>query len=809
VVTVPAALAEEYIVKDGQPVAEIVISETPERAVKFAAKELQAYIKEISGASLPIVPTFVAADKGKPKILTAHYPPDEERLPVRIYVGESSHTEKLGLNDTGLEYGAYRMKSGKEWLALLGNDTDFVPVGIWARTISHWTQEVEKEWQEAIGDKAWNNPIGAKLGLDYNRELDLWSHDQKGSLNATYAFLRSLGVRWYMPGELGEIVPALKDIALPSIDKTAIPFCKIRKASYVRYGIAQNGEIRWSLRTGLNDPFGYGTYHGMREFTRPAKNRKNHPEWYALCNGKRATDGKTPEPCLSSEGLLKENVEYLRFIFDMYGVEAISVWPDDGFTRMCECEECKGKDSPARDARGRLSDYVWDYVNRVAKEIEKTHPDKMIIGGAYSAYWLPPEKIKKLNANVMVHVVNARRRYPKSTARKAYGYSPEERLNILKDWARLTDSKIITFMNYGGAANTPGIIAKDLRALRGYIIGEDMWVAHEKGGLARHAFNHLNYYLCSRLWWDPGMDTEQLLAEYYEKFYGPAAAEMKAFIDFYEIHQQEFGPVDTADVLKKGLELFDAAKAKADPASAYGKRIALFEKGLKDFRSRYKQISLGRDDVPEIRGRAPARSLENLKIDGNLNEEVWKSSTKHLVANQTGRKVAFPTKFRLCADSQNVYVGIVCTDKPGEALNSTTTRNDDPAIWEGDYVDLLIETQSNSYYQISINPAGAVADFDRGNEGHWGSKWQSEIDIVTKVDKEKGVWTIEARIPVIPSDQDPLHEIVGSYPRRTLPWFFNICRQRKRGDVVERSAFSPTEKDTFLDFMKFGKMTGK
>ena len=46
--------AELFIVKDGQPRAEIIIAEKAPRATRLAAQELQTYVKKISGAQLSI-----------------------------------------------------------------------------------------------------------------------------------------------------------------------------------------------------------------------------------------------------------------------------------------------------------------------------------------------------------------------------------------------------------------------------------------------------------------------------------------------------------------------------------------------------------------------------------------------------------------------------------------------------------------------------------------------------------------------------------------------------------------------------------
>ena len=49
--------------------------------------------------------------------------------------------------------------------------------------------------------------------------IQFWKFDKRGSPNAVYAFLRDLGVRWYMPGEIGEIIPGRPTIALPKVKK--------------------------------------------------------------------------------------------------------------------------------------------------------------------------------------------------------------------------------------------------------------------------------------------------------------------------------------------------------------------------------------------------------------------------------------------------------------------------------------------------------------------------------------------------------------------------------------------------------------
>ena len=54
IIAVPAHAADTLIVDGGQPRAEIVIAAEQSRMVKLAAEELQAGLKAITGAELPV-----------------------------------------------------------------------------------------------------------------------------------------------------------------------------------------------------------------------------------------------------------------------------------------------------------------------------------------------------------------------------------------------------------------------------------------------------------------------------------------------------------------------------------------------------------------------------------------------------------------------------------------------------------------------------------------------------------------------------------------------------------------------------------
>lgn len=797
--------AAALIVENGEANASILIAERPPRMTKLAARELQTYIEKISGARLEIV----TEQTGK--------------LPVTIYVGQSSAARRVGVNADGLDYGAYRIVSKDNWLALVGNDEDFEPVEPWARSHGHWTREVLTQWDE-LTDAHWSNPLASRMYKNYSGHpydygkpvqepsrdtgdvIQFWKFDKRGSLNAVYAFLRDLGARWYMPGELGEILPTKATIALPESEKTVQPDIKIRSMSWDRYHAISREQLLWSLRLGLNKVCA-PMHHGIANITRREEPRTLHPEWYQVRQGKRDTESRRPKACLSSPGLLAENVRFVRFMFDKYDVPIVSVMPQDGFTRICECPRCKPKATPERGARGRFSDYVWDYVNRVAAEVAKTHPNKKIMCGAYSTYQLPPDKIDKLLPNVLVQITNGR---PRTSLDGEFHKELDE---LRKRWLEKSHNKLSITINYHFGYQpfyVPHVIARGLRDIKDQVWREDCWfMPFSKTGLYKPGVNHVSIYVMSRLWWDADQDVDQLLDEYYRLYYGPARGEMKRFVEYCETNYAAL--TENKEKVNRALELFEVVKSHVDSDSVYGKRIALVDAYLDELRKRQKQLAKGREDVPVFSrtinlGKDKWRDArETLTMDGKLEEPFWQAYPHGAGLRElaSGGKHRFQTRFLARWYNNNLYFGIRCQDSSEKPANIGSTKDDDWAIWDGDHVEILLETAEHSYYQIVVNPAGAVLDLDRGvRKANW-FKWSSQAEVAAHVGED--YWSVEVRIPITEATDDPLHQVIGQAPSETMPWYFNVCRKRIRDDDVEVSAYSPTG-GTFHEVMKFAKM---
>lgn len=798
--------AEAFLVENGEPRAEIVIAEMPARAAEFGASELQSYLEKISGCRLEIVTT------------------PTETMPVKIYVGESEAARQTRVTAKGLDRDAFRMVSGGDWLALIGNDVEFIPIEPWARSHNQWAAEKEAQWRKLAGHP-WENPIGQQIYKDYNKQLDIWSYDHRGSLNAVYALLRELGVRWYMPGELGEIVPQSRTIALPKIDRTVTPAFEVRSVSRPMISSNDIDDALWYLRIGANDQYGI-MHHGQRHLTEHPQQRAAHPEYYAmLANGRRDNESKTANACLSSEGFFQETVAFARLMFDHYQIPIISVMPHDGFNH-CQCERCRDQITLDRGPSGQSSDYVWDFVARVANELAKTHPDRKVFCGAYSSYRLPPRKIDKLPDNVLVQITNGR------PIRELDDAIHQETAELRAQWLAKSKNPLSVTLNYTPFTNRggyrpqywPHVAARGIKASHQDIWREDVWLSSGKGGLHYPGMAHVNPYVISRFWWDPNQNVDTLLEEYYRLFYGPAAEPMGAFIEFCE---QQFANLGSdAEVTKRALDLFDHAQAAAPPDSVYGRRMALVDEFLPTLRNRATQIDVKRPEgLPEYRVIDMAKdkwrdARATLTLDGKLDEAFWTAYNypRPLRDVATGQKPKHQTRFMARWWNDSLYFGIRCDFDKGEPPIIGSQQDSDPAIWQGEHLELLVETDKHSYYQIVVNPAGAIIDLDRAVKLPQAYQWSSQAEAASYLGED--FWSVELRLPVTSSDEDPLHQMIGSRPFQSkqesldsgkgtsLPWYFNLYRKRSGTEAVESTAFSPLGSDakSFHVPLKFAKI---
>lgn len=802
-----ASLRAEFLVKDGAANAEIVIAEKPARMTKLAAKELQTYLEKISGGRLEIV-TQTHAGK------------------VPIYVGKSRFTEDLKLATDGLENGAFRMSSAAGWLALLGPDEDYVPIEPYGRSRSvAETKRVNGEFDKITGDTFWNHHRDDSS--HYHADLDVWDFDDAGTLNAVYEFLRGLGVRWYAPGELGEVVPSAKSIALPEVNRTVKPDFGMRRFTFYTEATGLGDKGIWTLRLGLNFGHKIGGItqicHGAKFVLMRDEMKQAHPEMYLLTGGKRDTTTKgSGYPDLTSPLFFEKQVKYARAMFDYYREPMLSIDLVDGYGGMTSDDpKWMAQLTPDRGWSGSMSDHVWGYLDRVARELYKSHPDRLVSGLAYSGYKLPPEKIDKFSPNLVLIETRQRQNFWDEEKHR-------EHIALREAWLKkLSSGKYLTWdysinarpEQAGRPVYYTRQIARDLKELKGVTLGEMIEIYDHPASKASQlaydplAIEHLNLYVTSRLWWDANQNVDALLDEYFTGYFGPAAAAMKAFAEYCEANWMHMG--QDAEKIGQAFSLLATAQAAVEPQSAPGRRLQKIAEIMKPLRTL--QHQLGRKHETDLAYRVletrhtGGKPLKDKAFDGQVLKDYWTDvrSVELVKLSPSAPKPKAGTSFQIQREAGILHIGIICQEPDMAGVTNTTSTPDDPKLLEGDHVTLLIETPSRSYYEIAINPAGAVLEIDHADGGR-AVKWTSGAQYA--IHRGDKFWSIEMRLPIVGEGAfalDPTKGIDGAQPKDLFPWRFNVGRQRVRGAAIERTAFSATGKDDFYVPEKFAKLWGK
>lgn len=234
---------------------------------------------------------------------------------------------------------------------------------------------IKAEWEKVTGDKFPNS--FSEVYTCHHPELGVWEFDDTGTINAVYEFHRGLGVRWCAPGELGKVVP----------QQTTGSGLALRRFSYSWEDEELGKKAIWGFRPGLNrgaDLIGITqSGHGMKFVTMRDEMKAAHPEMDAIWDGKRAAEHKDAGTVtLTLPVLMEKHLKYVRAVFDRFKEQAISLDPVGGMGRAIR-ENDKEFATPERGISGVISYYVWSYIDKMAREIRRSDPDRPVTGSAY------------------------------------------------------------------------------------------------------------------------------------------------------------------------------------------------------------------------------------------------------------------------------------------------------------------------------------------------------------------------------------------------------------------------------------------
>ncbi len=360
-----------------------------------------------------------------------------------------------------------------------------------------------------------------------------------------------LGVRWFVPGALWEYVPqgTKGELRVDVKSRVSVPAVSPRVWS----GHAWFPDWKeWDLRNKVVESEVVprrNFQNNMYRVLPPSQYARTHPEYYPLVNGKRWIPKEDDErywwPCISNPDVLKLTVAYANHFFDTHpDVDSFSLGMDD-IRYMCGCDQCRAMDAGPEDyARRAFSDRFYKFVNEVARQVRRTHPDRYIGTLIYDIAHTPPKTVKTLEPNVFGFL----------TERCFQWWQPgrkEADHAISRRWAGMC-RHLSRYDYYGMGTFTPRFAP--------HAMAEQMKFDGALGleGMYVEAYTFLPdtapmMWALAKMQWDRSRDVDALLEEFYKDMYGSAAPTMKRYFDLLEKSWNEPRPGRTMRWVHRNL----------------------------------------------------------------------------------------------------------------------------------------------------------------------------------------------------------------------------------------------------------------
>ncbi len=339
-----------------------------------------------------------------------------------------------------------------------------------------------------------------------------------GTEFGVYEFLeRYIGVRWLFPGPAGEYVPSVSTIRIPRHTVRQEPAFFSREFS----GLRGTEQAQWARRNG-NPLLGRIKFmHNLYKLFPPKQYTKTHPEFFPIIRGKRylPKDNKVRggwQPCFTAPGLIDEAVKNICAYFAKYpNTPSYALGTNDG-GGFCECDRCRLQDSGKKNSLGLgdHSDKYFTWANAVVEKVLEKYPDKWFGCLAYSEIADPPSRVK-VHPRILPLLCYDRMKWADSEIK-------QQRQEITECW----NQQVPKIGWYDYIQGTPYLLPR----IYFHTMAESYKYAAAHGVNAMYAQAYPNWgegpklYVALKLQWDPDLNVDQLIHEWYEAAVGRKAA---------------------------------------------------------------------------------------------------------------------------------------------------------------------------------------------------------------------------------------------------------------------------------------------
>ena len=470
------------LASDGTSAYEVVVPAGAPESVRIAADEFIRLVALSTGAVLPQATMPTA---GKP----------------HVFIGDTAAAAAVGIDMEGIGHDAFVIRAVGGDLYLVGND------------------------EAAPFDRMFPSSTSV------------------GSYNAVIEFARRfMGVRWYMPGPMGQEIPRHDVLTVPAdLNLHIAPRFPVRSMDLGRkisQSIRDSGRYKgdyfvpelpeanfaWARRLRLGCAYHVERQHAWYLWV-PGRNHKSwalqdygqtHPEYFALVDGVRQTQGTGHggQLCVSNPEVARVYADNVVAYANRTGRTEISLSCNDGGGH-CQCDACRAMDVET-DSHGKpvLSERMMIFANRVAELALAQRPDLKFGMYAYHDNRHPP-----------LHT----RAHPAITISDVYNHVPYRYWNLqeraamerdMRKWRQENDHVILTSYYTDGHWSLPWSTFEQytwmVKTCADYPSSDGFYMNFIGNSLVAPVGSlGPDPWIFSQLMWDPSQEPNALKQEWY------------------------------------------------------------------------------------------------------------------------------------------------------------------------------------------------------------------------------------------------------------------------------------------------------
>jgi hypothetical protein len=332
---------------------------------------------------------------------------------------------------------------------------------------------------------------------------------------------REAGVRWYAPGEKGEVIPRRADWSLPDLDLVREPAYVSREIT----GLDTPEDKEWARHNGLRGRLEYS--HALGHiFSRAELAAK--PEWRPQLNGQRYMP-KSGDDCYWQPNIaLPELAEYVAKVASAaFALDprrpSFSLGINDT-VRFDQSADTRKRVEPLRYFRGKpdYSPLVFAFMNRAAESLNRTNPGHYL--GCLAYFWCENPPPFPVDSSVVPYVTTDRTQYYDA------GYRAAD-LDLMARWGA---SGVRAFGLWEYAEGSNFLVPRVPHHALAEAVTEG-WRRGARGYQAevgpQWGFDEFKVWILAQLVWEPERPYAELADDFFSGYYGPAAGPMHRFFE--------------------------------------------------------------------------------------------------------------------------------------------------------------------------------------------------------------------------------------------------------------------------------------